>query len=159
MVMYSRSRHLLLIILISLIGLSCFGQELTNTAVIHIKYGNTEKLQELTAPELINACVTVEDSKQYGYLALSIKLRSMKSLQFFVENGADLEHVCADKTPLMFAAKYGQIEMVKYLIKKGANINATYKGKKAIDYSRKYNHYAITKYLRTRFQELKEQNE
>ncbi len=156
---YSRFRHPLLIILISLIGLSCYGQESTNTAVIHIKYGNIDKLQKLITPQLINACVVVEDSKQYNYLALSIKLKSMKSLQFFIENGADIEHVCADKTPLMFAAKYGQLEMVKYLVEKGADINASYKGNKAIDYSRKYNHYNITRYLRKQIKALNEQGE
>ena len=116
--MYSHTKNLIFIILASLMGFASFGQELTNETANNIKYGNTEKLEKLILAERINECVGVGNSKKYSYLAVSIKLKSMKSLKFFVENGANIERVCADKTPLMYAAKYGQLEMVKYLVEK-----------------------------------------
>lgn len=72
----------------------------------------------------------------------------MKSLGYFVENGADIEGVCADKTPLMFAAKYRQIEMVQYLVQKGADLNRTYEGKTALSFARQFYQREIIKYLK-----------
>ena len=66
----------------------------------------------------------------------------------FVEKGANIEGVCADKTPLMYAAKSGQLEMVKYLIEKGADPNASYRGNKALNYAKQFNHPEIKKYLK-----------
>lgn len=123
--MNSSIKNLILILLVSLIGMTSFGQELTNETAINIKYGRTEKLKKFTSAELINACVGVADSKKYNYLTISIKLKSIKSLKYFIEMGANIERVCADKTPLMYAAKYGQLEMVKYLVEKGADLNAS----------------------------------
>jgi len=146
--MNSSIKNLILILLVSLIGIASIGQELTNGTALNIKYGNTEKLEKFTSAELINACVGVADSKKYNYLVISIKLKSMKSLKYFIEKGANIERVCVDKTPLMYAAKYGQLEMVKYLVEKGANLNTSFRGNKALDYARQYNHHEIKKYLK-----------
>lgn len=129
-------------------GGTAYGQELTNLVATHIKYGHTEKLEALIAPELINECLQVKDAKKYNYLAVSIKLKSMKSLQYFVENGADIENVCDDKTPLMYAAKYGQLAMAKYLVEKGADLHTSIRGYTALDYARKFGHAGIRKYLK-----------
>ena len=145
--MNSSIKNLILILLVPLIGVTSFGQELTNETAINIKYGKTEKLKKFTSAELINTCVGVADSKKYNYLTISIKLKSMKSLKYFIEMGANIESVCADKTPLMYAAKYGQLEMVKYLVEKGADLNASFRGNKALDYARQYSHHEIKKYL------------
>ena len=126
-------KNLILILLTLLIGIESFGQELTIEIAHFIKYGNTDKFENFTSSELINECVSVTNGKKYNYLAISIKLKSMKSLKYFIEKGANIEGVCADKTPLMYAAKYGQLEMVKYLIEKGADPNATYRGNKALN--------------------------
>jgi ankyrin repeat protein len=129
-------------------GIACYGQELTNEIAWNIKYGNTEQLEKLISPESVNGCFKVADSKKYSYLAMSIKLKSMKSLQYFIEKGADIEGVCADKTPLMYAAKYGQFEMVKYLIEKGADPKKAYRGDTALDFAIKYRHPNIKNYLK-----------
>ena len=134
--------------MLSLLGLTCYGQELTSKMAWSIKYGRSENLKHLIIPERIDECVGVGDSKKYNYLAISIKLKSMESLRYFVENGADIEGVCADKTPLMYAAKYGQLEMLQYLVAQGANLNATYKGKTALSYARYFRRREIVKYLR-----------
>ena len=145
--MNSRIKQLILITLISLIGIASYGQELTNEIAWTIKYGRTENLKHLITVDRIDECVGVGDSKKYNYLAISIKLKSMKSLRYFVENGADIEGVCADKTPLMYAAKYGQLEMVRYLVQKGADLSATYKGKTTLSFARQYHQRDIIKYL------------
>ncbi|MGB5273942.1 MAG: ankyrin repeat domain-containing protein [Flavobacteriaceae bacterium] len=133
---------------ILLMGMACYGQELTNEIAWNIKYGNTEQLEKLIAPEAINGCFGVADSKKYNYLAISVKLKSMKSLQYFIAKGADIEGVCADKTPLMYAAKYGPLEMVKYLVENGADLNARYRGKTALDFAVQYRHPDIRNFLK-----------
>ncbi|NNC70397.1 MAG: ankyrin repeat domain-containing protein [Flavobacteriaceae bacterium] len=138
----------MVILLVSLVAGPTLGQELTVQVANNIKYGKTEQLEKLTTAERINECVGVKDSKKYNYLAISIKLKSMKSLRFFIEKGADIENVCADKTPLMYAAKYGQLEMVKYLIENGADLNASYRGKTTYYYARHFHHSEIRKYLK-----------
>ena len=146
--MSSSIKNQILILLVSLIGVTSFGQELTNETALNIKYGKIEKLKKITSAELINACVGVANGKKYNYLVISIKLKSMISLKYFIEKGANIERVCADKTPLMYAAKYGQLEMVKYLVEKGANLNSSFRGNKALDYASQYNHHEIKKYLK-----------
>ena len=142
------SKKLILMLLMIPLGLSLYGQELTVEIANNIKYGRTQNLTQFTTAEKINGCLSVKDSKKYGFLAISIKLKSMKSLQFFVDNGADVEQVCADKTPLMYAAKYGQFEMVKYLVESGADPDTSIRGYRAINYARRYHYPEIAKYLK-----------
>ena len=153
--MNSFLKQLILITLITTIGSTSYGQELTNKIAWSIKYGLTENLKHLITADRINECVGVGDSKKYNYLAISIKLKSIKSLRYFVENGANIEGVCADKTPLMYAAKYGQLEMARYLVQKGADLNATYKGKTAIIFARQFHQRDIAKYLLEQKKKLK----
>lgn len=141
-------KQLLVLVMISLMGITCYGQELTREIAWSIKYGRTENLKPLVEQGRIDECVGVADSKKYNYLAISIKLKSIESLRFFVENGADIEGVCADKTPVMYAAKYGQLEMLQYLVDQGADLKATYKGKTALSYARYFRQRDIVKYLR-----------
>lgn len=141
-------KNIIFNLLILLIGTIALGQELTNEIAWNIKYGNTDQLFQLIPPETVNGCFGVADSKKYNYLAISIKLKSMRSLQYFIEKGADIDGVCADKTPLMYAAKYGQLEMLKYLLEKGADPKATYKGDTALDFAIKYRHPDIKNYLK-----------
>lgn len=153
--MNSLLKQLILITLITTIGSLSYGQELTNEIAWSIKYGRTEKLKHLITAERINECVGVGDSKKYNYLAVSIKLKSMKSLSYFVENGANIEGVCADKTPLMYAAKYGQLEMARYLVQKGADLNATYRGQTALSFARQFRQHDLIKYLIEQKKKLK----
>ncbi|MBT8305707.1 MAG: ankyrin repeat domain-containing protein [Maribacter sp.] len=153
--MNSGIKQLIIITLISLLGTALYGQELTNKIAWSIKYGHTENLKDLITVEHINECVGVADSKKYNYLVISIKLKSMKSLRYFVENGADIEGVCADKTPLMYAAKYGQLEMARYLVQNGADLNATYKGKTALSFARQFHQRDIVKYIKEHEKTLK----
>lgn len=50
---------------------------------------------------------------------------SLKYLELFVENGADIHALtCCDATVLMLASWMGKINFMQYLIKKGADVNA-----------------------------------
>ncbi|MDG1228212.1 MAG: ankyrin repeat domain-containing protein, partial [Polaribacter sp.] len=88
------------------------------------------------------------------YLSISIKMKQIKSLKYFAEKEANLEKDCPGKTPLMYAVKYGQLEMVKYLVNKGAKITTeTSRGKTALDYAEKYDQYEIAEYLKEELRE------
>jgi len=141
-------KRLVLIVLIFGLATTCYGQELTSKIAASIKYGRTENLEHLVTQGRVNECVGVADSKKYSYLAVSIKLKSMVALRYFIENGADIEGVCADKTPLMYAAKYGQLEMLQYLVAQGADLNATYRGRTALSFARRFGRRDSIKYLR-----------
>lgn len=141
-------KYLILILLSVLIGLPTHGQELTAVLANDIKYARIDKLEKYASPANINECLGVRNSKKYNFLAISIKLKSLKSLKFFVEKGADIENVCDDKTPLMYAAKYGQLEMFKYLVEQGADLDLSLRGNRALTYARRYNHREIVNYIK-----------
>jgi len=119
----------------------------TLTAIVE---GNTTLLDQIVTAASINTCFNIEEQYAINYLALSIENNSFASLQFFVEKGANLELACFDKTPLMYAVKYGHLNMVKYLLEKGADINkVSVEGKTAFDYATKYNHPEIEAFLKS----------
>lgn len=113
-----------------------------------IKYGHTEYLDEWIPSSEINACLDVGSKKTYNYLAISIKLKSLKSVKYFVARGARIEAICEWKTPLMFAAKYGQADIANYLMGQGANPSKRVKGYSAFDYARKFKHYDLHREMR-----------
>ncbi|MBT8235476.1 MAG: ankyrin repeat domain-containing protein [Bacteroidia bacterium] len=140
--------RLVIIFTFSSIGCLIYIQELSKDVAWAIKYGHTEYLDEWIAAENVNTCLEVGSRKTYNYLAISIKLKSLKSLEYFVDRGADIEAVCEVKTPLMFAAKYGQLDMIKYLLDKGADPRKKIRSYSASDYARKFKHYDCYKWLR-----------
>ena len=139
-------KYIILAILFS--GGLVFTQELTKEVAWAIKYGHTEYLDEWIPSSEINACLEVGSKKTYNYLAVSIKLKSLKSIQYFVARGAAIEAVCEWKTPLMFAAKYGQVEIAKYLIEQGADPRKKIKGYSAFDYAKKFKNYELYREMR-----------
>ncbi|PQJ21742.1 ankyrin repeat domain-containing protein [Tenacibaculum sp. SG-28] len=128
------------------------GQELDKETLRNIYEGNTAGLAALTQKEAINKCYSVKGNS-YSILAISIKMKQMKSLQYFTEKGADINKVCMEKTPIMYAVKYGQLEMVKYLTEQGATLNTqTSRGRTALDYAKKYEQSEIEAYLKEKWQ-------
>ncbi|MDH3699236.1 MAG: ankyrin repeat domain-containing protein [Flavobacteriaceae bacterium] len=140
--------HRLVVLIICLVCQLSFAQKLTKEIAWAIKYGHTEYLDDWIAAEDINACLEVGSSKTYNYLSISIKLKSLKSLAYFVERGANIEAVCEVKTPLMFAAKYGQLKMIQFLLEKGANPRIKIRGYSALHYARKFKQYDSYRWLR-----------
>ena len=140
--------RVVIIFLLFSIGCLTYSQELSKDVAWAIKYGHTEYLDKWIPAEKVNACLDVGSRKTYNYLVISIKLKSLKSLEYFVERGAYIESVCEVKTPLMFAAKYGQLEMVKYLLDKGADPRKKIRGYTAMYYARKFKQFDCYTWLR-----------
>ena len=95
----------------------------------------------------INNSHDIGDSS-YNFLAISIKMKSIQSLRYFIQRKANIEGVCTGKTPLMYAAKYGELEAVKLLLANGAKREATNRGRTALDYAEKYKQTEIVAYLK-----------
>ncbi|MEX0275372.1 MAG: ankyrin repeat domain-containing protein [Flavobacteriaceae bacterium] len=121
--------------------------QLSDNQLKAIHDGNIAVLDTFVNSDNLNDCYEVKNSS-YGFLAISIKMKSLASLKYFVEKGADLEVVCTGKTPLMYSVKYGRLEMVKYLIGMGAKPDAkTLSGRTALSYAKKYKQLEIEAYL------------
>ncbi len=112
-----------------------------------LKYDSTERLQILLEKADKNACYETGNST-YTLLALAIKAEAKKSVDHLIAENVDLEKACADKTPLMYAAKYGNLAVAKALIKAGAKASTTNtKGRTALDYATKYEQKELQTYL------------
>ncbi|WP_262149326.1 ankyrin repeat domain-containing protein [Chryseobacterium foetidum] len=138
-------------LLFTLVAIAAFSiisaQELSDEHKKMISYDDTEDFAKLVNKENINLCYKTKDAS-YSLLALAIKADRPKMFQKLLDNNADLEKVCDGKTPLMFAAKYGNTEFAKKLIEKGANKSAkTERGYTALDYAKKYEKPQIIKLL------------
>lgn len=144
-----RSKRLKVLILDYINGTQIdFTTELPKGALTAIVEGDINALERIVTTD-INTCFKMDESYPISYVSLSIENNSFASLQYFVEKGANLELACFDKTPLMYAVKYGHIEMAKYLLEKGADIDKiSVEGKTALDYAKKYNHPEIESYLK-----------
>lgn len=95
----------------------------------------------------INECMTIQNST-YTYLTLAIKAGSKDIFNKCIELKADLEKICSDKTPLMYAIKYDQSDMVVALLKAGVNRDQkSHKGRTAMDYAKKYGMPHLAKLL------------
>ena len=147
--MFKTSTYRWLTLTLLLTGGFAHAQELTKETAWAIKYGSTNYLDQWIADDQLNDCLGVRKSKKYNYLAMSIKLKSMASLKYFLDRGTDIEGNCAEKSPLMYAAKYGQAEMLKYLIEQGADPNRVIKGKTAYYFARKFKQWDIARTLRS----------
>lgn len=125
------------------------AQELTNQMKTMIKSDNTDEFSTFIKAEDINKCFNIKGDK-YSLLSLAIKMDSEKFFDKLVSEKADLNFVCDNKTPLMFAAKYGKTEMLKELLKNGADKSAksSSRGETAMDYAVKYKQSEIIELLK-----------
>ena len=100
----------------------------------------------------INDCFELEE-KTYSLFAIAIKMDKQKIFSKLINQKADLNKICEDKSPLMFAAKYGKSAMVKQLIEAGANADLrNSKSANAFYYAQKYKQKEIEDYLISRIQ-------
>lgn len=115
-----------------------YAQELTDQMKGMLKYDNIDEFSTYVKKEDINKCFQIKESS-YSLLALSIKMDSQKFFQKLIDEKADLNLICDDKTPLMFASKYGNLALAKKLLERGADKNKkSNKGLTALDYAKKY---------------------
>ncbi|PWN69925.1 ankyrin repeat domain-containing protein [Chryseobacterium phosphatilyticum] len=140
------SKTFIFIIAFSSLNLTS-AQELTNEHKQMLKYDNTAYFAALVNKENINACYPIENNA-YTLLGLAIKMNSRQVFQKLIDEKADVEKSCDGKTPLMFAAKYGNTELAKKLLTNGAKKDTkTDKGYTALDYARKYEKPEMIKLL------------
>lgn len=96
---------------------------------------------------VVDSCLLLEQ-KPYSLFAISIRTGSFKILQDLISIKADVNKICDDKSPLMYAAKYGHLEAAKALVKAGAKVDLrNNEGKTALDYARKYDKKELIDYL------------
>lgn len=108
---------------------------------------NVENFQKLVTPKTKTDCFKIGNSS-YSLLALTIKTGAKNCFDYLLTQKIDVEKACAGKTPLMYAVKYNNLNMVKALIKAGANTKAkTGSGRTALDYAKKYKRQEIATYL------------
>lgn len=132
-------------------------KDISKETIAAIKKGDIKTLGKIISNLNINNCYDFDfDGDPLNYLVLSIYHKSMPSVHFFVEKGADIENICENKTPLMFAVKYGQLEMVKYLHNNGAQLETiSNEGRTALDYAKIYEHPEIEKYIIEKLDKVK----
>lgn len=89
-----------------------------------IQLAETEEDYEQLEKLLNNSDKTVNTYLVNEALIIVSKLGNIKSVNFLIENGADV-NTQNEKgiTALMLASRFGHIETVKFLIEKGANVN------------------------------------
>ena len=96
-----------------------------------------------------NDCIEINGT-DYTLLAIAIKLDSKKIFEELItSHKVDLDNICEDKTPLMYAVKHGKEEMVIKLLEAGVNTDKTSKkGKTVLYYAEKYDQKSIAKILK-----------
>lgn len=124
------------------------AQELTQAQAQLVKQDDLELFKKEFTKDNYSQCYDIKEST-YSLLAICIKIDSPKIFDYLLENGAKVNDICDDKTPLMFAAKYGKEDYALKLLKKGADKNITNsKGKTAKDYAEKNNYASIAEMLK-----------
>lgn len=134
--------------LLLLITISVSAQEISSEIKYALKNDDAKALKKELNKENINICFEVGNS-EYSLLNLSIKLDAKACFELLLTKKVDVDKECSGKTPLMYSAKYGRLEMAKMLIKNNADINKKYKGRSALDYAKKYEKTALIEYFKS----------
>lgn len=140
-------KYLALLLLIS-IPLFLSAQSIDKEVYIFMNDDDTAAFENyIKAGNDIDQCMVLQSSA-YSFLTLAIKIKSQKIFAKCITLGADLEKICTDKTPLMYAVKYDQADMVIALLKAGVNRDQkSNKGRTAMDYAKKYEMPHLAKLL------------
>lgn len=137
-------------LIISLTTLSFgFSQTINENLKTSIETENIEALtKELQSQNYtLDECFQLKE-KPYSLFAIAIKLEKHKLFDYLLEQKANINKICEDKSPLMYAVKYGNIVFVKKLIDAGAIVSLeNEEGSTAIDYAKKYEQKEILEYL------------
>ncbi|AWI26304.1 ankyrin repeat domain-containing protein [Flavobacterium pallidum] len=83
-------------------------------------------------------------------LCLAIAKGDFEVVKKFIEYGASVNETSNGMTPLMFAARYNQVEILKLLVEKGADLKAKdANGFTALKYAENSNATAAAEYLKS----------
>lgn len=73
-------------------------------------------------------------------LCMAISKGDVEIVKKFIEYGADVHQMSNGMTPLMYAARYNNVEILKLLVANGAKLNVKdEKGNTALDYAERSN--------------------
>lgn len=124
------------------------AQSLTEDFKNAIKTDNAETFSKLVTLDNLNTCYEYGNNS-YTLLALTIKYEAKACFKTLLAQKADLEKACSNKTPLMYAVKYGQLDVVKTLVEADVDYKAEdNRGRTAKDYAKKYEQKEIYEYLK-----------
>ena len=105
-----------------------------------------------TLTTAIESCNTTTDEFGNMYatpLVLAITKGDITVVKKFIEYGVDVNEMTNGKTPLMYAARYNELEIVKLLLEKGAKTNIKDSNHfTALDYARISNANEVFEYLK-----------
>lgn len=124
------------------------AQDISSDIKYALKNDDATALKKLINADNLNTCFITRNSK-YTLLNLAIKLNSKACFKLLLNEKADVDKECTGKTPLMYTAKYGRLEMTKMLIKQKADLDKDYKGRTALAYAKKYQKKEIYEYLKS----------
>lgn len=123
------------------------AQEITKDTYLAFKNDNVSSLKSQLDPSQLNECYAVKETS-YTLLSMAIKMKATDCLTYLLaQENIDTDQRCGGKTPLMYAAKYNQLEMVKALLNAGADRSIKNRGLDVLDYAKKYKHLDIVNYL------------
>ncbi|WP_246501298.1 ankyrin repeat domain-containing protein [Cloacibacterium caeni] len=130
-----------------LFSLASYAQQITPEIKIMFKNDDISNFDKIINKENINKCYLIEEFS-YSLLALSIKMNKPNVFKKLINEKANLDLICDDKTPLMYTVKYGNLDFAKLLLENGANKKAiSNKGNTALDYAKKYDQKELIKIL------------
>jgi uncharacterized protein len=141
----------ILILLISCLSIHGYAQEIPENAKNAFENDNAtlllEEIQKNTIE--INGCYTIKE-KNYSLFAIAIKLDTPNIFNALITNKANVNIICEDKSPLMYAAKYGKLNYCQKLVAAGCDVSLINNDKKsALDYAEQYQQIEIITYLKT----------
>ena len=140
-------KNALLVTFMLLFTTKFFAQEIAPEIKMMFKNDDIINFDKIVNKENINKCYPIEEFS-YSLLALSIKMNKPNIFKKLITEKANLDLICDDKTPLMYSAKYGNIDFAKMLLENGANKRVTSnKGNTALDYAKKYDQKELIKIL------------
>lgn len=113
----------------------------------YVENGNIKGLNTLLSDK------NNEVNKRYGsreraLLTYAIENRQLEVTDYLLNKGADIEIQDGTKTPLMFASRYGNTDIVELLLDNGADVNSINDDRNtAFHYAAKYNNFEVLKLL------------
>ena len=123
------------------------AQELTKDTYLAFKNDDVGSLKSQLIESNLNNCYDVKGNS-YSLLAVAIKMKATDCLShLLLQEEVDVNKSCSGKTPLMYTAKYGQLDMLKALLNADADRSLKNNGHDVLDYAKKYKQQAIVNYL------------
>ncbi|WP_144281755.1 ankyrin repeat domain-containing protein [Chryseobacterium echinoideorum] len=124
-----------------------YAQQVNKNQRAAIQTDNVETFKKAFTKAEYDKCMSVKELST-TMLAYSIKYQKNNIANFLMNNNSDVNKACDGVTPLMTAAKYGNMDAAKNLLKRGANKNAKdNNGKTAKDYAVEHKQSAMTMIL------------